>query len=212
MTTQLVSLTLADRNVVIETPAGGVIASAWRAGRWYEAPLLEHVRGLHLKGLAVDAGANVGNHTLWFALACHLKVAAFEPLHAALLRANVERNACRDRVTVYETALGSGPAKALHRGKGELAVGTGTIPVAALDSFDLVNVVLIKADVEFMEPAVLAGGARTIQRDRPIIVAEVHPGHEQALADVLTPWRYVKTKRFHGKFSPTPVEEWRYRA
>jgi len=47
MTTQLVSLALGERNVVIETPAGGVIASAWRAGRWYEAPLLEQLRGIH---------------------------------------------------------------------------------------------------------------------------------------------------------------------
>jgi FkbM family methyltransferase len=207
--TSTVTRLFEGRRIVIEAPTAGVILSAWRKGRWYEEPLLAHLRSLKLRGLAVDAGANVGNHTLWLALVCGLQVAAFEPLHAALLRRNLAANRLVHRVQVYEVALGRAADTAAHLGKGQLATGRGLIAVRTLDSFGLHGVVLLKADVEFMEPDVLRGGEQTIRRDRPIIVAEVHPGHEQALAEVLRPWGYERRRVFHGKGSPTPVEEWR---
>jgi FkbM family methyltransferase len=197
--------------MTIEAPAGGVIARAWHAGHWYEAPLLEHIRTLGVDGLAVDAGANIGNHTLWFARACSLTVAAFEPLHHALLRGNVHRNGLDAQVNVYPFALGASATTALHLGKGALRTGSGAIPVRTLDSCELTGVALVKADVEGMEPQALAGGEQTIRRDRPVIFAEVWPGHEAALAAVLTPWGYRKVRRFYGRGgTPTPVEEWRH--
>ena len=208
MRTDHANLLLGKRRMVIEAPAGGVILRAWRARRWYEQPLLDHIRQLKLTGLAVDAGANVGNHTLWFARACGLRVAAFEPILHELLRSNVRRNGLGSRVSVYPFALGTSEQTAEHLGKGALQVGCGDIPVRTLDSVGLEGVVLLKADVEFMEPAVLAGGEETIRRDRPIIFAEVHPGHEAALAAVLAPWGYVRIRRHRSKFVATPIEEW----
>jgi FkbM family methyltransferase len=208
-----IGIMLGKERLTIEAPRGGVIARAWGAGRWYEFPLLEYIRSLRLRGLAVDAGANVGNHTLWLSRACGLRVAAFEPLHHAILERNVARNRAAGLVTIYRVALGAGTAAATHLGKGALRVGFGEIPVRTLDSFALGGehgpVALIKADVEFMEPQVLAGGAATIRRDRPIILSEVHPGHEAALAAVLRPLGYRRTQRFRSKFVATPIEEWR---
>lgn len=203
------SIKLGARTLTIEAPVGGVIARAWAAGRWYEFPLLEYIKRLNLKGNVVDAGANIGNHTLWFAVACNLPVVAFEPLHGDILSRNVQKNKVPG-VTIHKVALGAVDTTAEHLGKGALQVGAGTLPVRTMDSFGLQNVAMIKADVEFMEPDVLRGGERTIRRDHPIIFSEVHPGREALLAEVLSPWGYRLHKRFRSKFNPTPIEEWRW--
>lgn len=205
-----VSIVLNGKRLTIDAPVGGVIARAWTSKRWYEFPLLEYIRALKLRGTVVDAGANIGNHTLWFALACGLKVEAFEPLHGEILHKNVMRNRATDKVRIHRVALGSEATIANHLGKGALQTGAGEIPVKTLDSFGLRGIIMIKADVEFMEPDVLRGGAETIQRDHPIIFSEVHPGREELLAAVLRPMGYALHKRFRSKFNPTPIEEWRW--
>lgn len=205
-----VSLLSHGKKLTIEAPVGGVIARAWAASRWYEYPLLDYIRALKLRGTVIDAGANIGNHTLWFSLICGLRVEAFEPLHGEILHRNVMRNQVTDKVRIHRVALGSSETVANHLGKGALQTGTGEIPVRTLDSFALTGIVMIKADVEFMEPDVLRGGAETIKRDKPIIFSEVHPGHETALMNVLRPMGYRMYKRFRSKFNPTPIEEWRW--
>lgn len=210
--TKRVSLMLRGKRLTIEAPPAGVIARAWAAGRWYEHPLLDYIRTLRLKGTAVDAGANIGNHTLWLALACGLRVEAFEPLHGDLLTRNVTRNRAAPLVRIHRVALGASETAATHLGKGALHTGDGVIPVRTLDSFALPQVSLIKADVEFMEPDVFRGAEQTIRRDRPILFAEVHPGREELLAAVLRPFGYAKHRRFQSRFTWTPMEEWRWQA
>jgi len=189
----------------------GKIAACVAAGRPYEAPLLEHIYRQRFTGLAVDAGANIGNHTLWFAVMCGLRVAAFEPIHADVLRRNVALNGLEDRVQVEPVALGDTDGAATHIGKGRLEVGAGPIPIRRLDDYHLSDVALIKADVEGMEAFVLRGGVETIRRDRPVVYAEAWDDtYHQGIADVLEPLGYARTKRFHGKDSATPVEGWVY--
>jgi FkbM family methyltransferase len=179
----------------------GKIAACMRAGKPYEEPLLEHIREQGFAGTVVDAGANLGNHSVWFAVMCGLRVEAFEPLPHCLeqLHANVARNDLGDRVTVHPVALGADSALAGHAGKGRLHVGSGPIKVRSLDDYHLIDVSVIKIDVEGMEPEVLRGGERTIRRDRPVIFAEEwgQPEHD-AIAAVLEPWGYARTKRFRS--------------
>lgn len=190
----------------------GKIGKCWAAGKPYEAPLLEHIYRQQFGGLAVDAGANFGNHTIWMAAMCGLQVAAFEPLQHAILARNVALNGLDDgRVEVHPVALGAADGHAETVGKGKLDVGVGTIPVRTLDSYQLADVAVIKADVEDMEPDLLRGGEQTIRRDRPVIYAEAHDGQHDLLADVLEPWGYRHVGSHNAKESVTPVEEWRWR-
>jgi FkbM family methyltransferase len=157
----------------------------------------------------VDAGANIGNHTIWLAVVCGLEVAAFEPIKHAELDANLALNGLSGQVAVHRVALGDEDTTALHMGKGRLDTGKGALPVRMLDSFGLEGVSVIKADVEGMEPAVLQGGEETIRRDRPVIFAEEWGQSEHdAIAGVLEPWGYTMMSRFHGKGSATPVGRW----
>lgn len=189
----------------------GKIAKCMAAGKPYEAPLLEHIYEQRFTGLVIDAGANLGNHTMWFARVCGLRVVAFEPLWVKQLMYNVALNRMQRQVQVKGVALGDGSMTAIHAGKGRLITGAGKLPVRKLDDFKLTGVTMIKADVEGMEPALLRGGEVTIRRDKPVIFAESwNDDAHRALADVLEPWGYQMTRKFHSKGVATAVERWDY--
>lgn len=152
---------------------GGRVAKILRTGTPYEAGVLADMASLSLTGLAVDVGANIGNHSLWLAVVCWLRVEAFEPLSANYdqLAANVALNRLGDQVRTHRVALGDTEGVAHHIGRGRLSPG-GELPVRTLDSYDFRGVALLKIDVEGMEQAVIRGGLETISRNRPVIYAE----------------------------------------
>lgn len=191
--------------------APGKITRCMERGKAYEQVLLEHIYAQQYSGLAVDVGANVGNHTMWMAAICSLRVVAFEPIVYEELSRNVNLNDLSERVSVRPYALGDYAGTANHVGKGQLSEDGGDIRVRLLDQFKLKDVAVIKIDVEGWEPLVLRGGEETIRRDRPVIFAEewdTDPEWHRNIAAVLEPWGYVQTKVFKGRESPTPVGKW----
>lgn len=216
---------------------GGKISQCMRQGRPYEQGLLEHIHARRYRGVAVDVGANIGNHTLWFAIVCGLHVVAFEPLQHELLTEHVRLNDVGDRVAVHAVALGDRDGVAAHVGKGRLDpdratgepadrvpdvasgrwVGSGAgVPVARLDAHALTDVALIKVDVEGMEPAVLRGAVETIARCRPVIYAEAwrDPPARRARRRLSIAHRRIRDilaplgYRHARSFRSGPVEEW----
>lgn len=146
------------------------------------APLLPEFES----GLALDVGANIGNHAVYFDK--HFAVVhAFEPNPSTfqLLRHNATYSA---HVIPHNYGLGSeagefrlheelsnvGGASLLGGGKSELA-GVA-VRVARLDQLDidLDGLCFIKIDVEGFEPHVLKGGAGIITRYTPLIILEQH--------------------------------------
>lgn len=158
----------------------GVSDGIRRSGDFYEAVILDYLRDQHpVQRTIVDAGANVGNHTAYFAtFLVHDRIHAFEPVPAnyALLRQNV---GSMPTVRTYQIALSdqSGPLRMepnpANMGACRVDV-VGTIEVGAitLDSLDLRNVTLLKIDVEDHEAQVIAGAHDTIARDHPLILME----------------------------------------
>jgi FkbM family methyltransferase len=185
-----------------------------RRRRPYELPLLDHIFKLQLTGTAVDVGANIGNHALWFAAICKLDVVAFEPLVWHELRRNVVLNALEDKIHVVPHALGDDQMPRKHVGDGLLRPAARGMEIRRLDDYGIRNVSMIKVDVEGMEANVLAGGQKTITRDRPVIFAEEWE-HENdmwhdAIAAVLEPINYRMTYLFTGREAATPVGKWEY--
>lgn len=188
---------------------GGLIGRPIAEGRPYEQKLLEMIYGEGFTGVALDIGAHVGNHTLWLAAICGLEVHAFEPLHTARLRANVDLNPDLS-IVVHAVALGAeSGAFARVVGKDRLLVGDGGgIPVIRLDDLALDDVSVIKIDVEDLEPDVLRGAEATIGRNRPVIYAETRDAHAEAnVAEVLEPWGYRLTVLVPVA---TPVTRWEH--
>lgn len=172
---------------------GGRVAKILRTGTPYEAGVLGDMASLGLSGVAVDVGANIGNHSLWLAVVCGMQVEAFEPLpdNLAQLRRNVGLNQLDHRVRVHPVALGSHNSTAEHTGRGRLHTGTGDLMVRTLDSYQLSDVALLKIDVEGMETEVIRGGMDTITRDRPVIYAEAwDDAYRAATGALLEPLGY----------------------
>ena len=157
------------------------------SGRPYESALVAIVRELTEPGATIlDVGANLGNHTIYWAKAGR-RVIGFEPNPATAnaLRESVRINRLERWVTLHQVALGSVAAQGdlrllLPANQGAIAVepaATGAISIVRLDDMDVPNFSIMKIDVEGAEEAVLAGALDTITRVRPIVIAEDREGN-----------------------------------
>ncbi len=128
--------------------------------------------------VAVDVGAHIGLWSYWMAQD-FASLEAFEP--------NPETQACwRENVgfvkgfhRLHPVALGDRAGTIALTVPSGCSGGThvtpgvdGTIPLRTLDSYRFPIVDLLKIDCEGYEPAIIAGGAETIQRCRPVVVVE----------------------------------------
>lgn len=156
-----------------------------KTGNFYEAELLHMAGRLIVPGdVIVDIGANVGNHTVYFALLCGCTVYAYEPNPEALLylRVNVQQNGIAGAVHVMPYAVGerAGTARMLSSNASNLGAFTleaagdsGEFRQVSMDDCQFPRrVKLLKIDVEGMEGEVLRGALNLIERDQPFIVCE----------------------------------------
>jgi FkbM family methyltransferase len=135
----------------------------------------------------VDAGANIGAHTIYFAKAVgpEGQVFAFEPQRVLyqMLCGNVALNSYSNVVAVnvgLGRELGAAFIPKIDYAKGGnfggISLGTTKdgekVPVMTLDSYGLNSCHLIKIDVEGMEQAVLEGAKTLLQQHKPLLYVE----------------------------------------
>jgi FkbM family methyltransferase len=142
---------------------------------------------LHPAQTVVDAGANIGTHTIAFARMVGPLglVYAFEPQVVIFqtLCANLRLNGIH-HVYAYHAALGctcglgAMPAPDYNQPNNfggislDASADGETISVLTIDHLRLKYCHLIKVDVEGMESEVIAGAAQTIRRFRPVLYVE----------------------------------------
>jgi FkbM family methyltransferase len=148
-------------------------------------------------GVVIDAGANIGNHTVYFSRVCGApKVLAFEPnpRAAAILARNIEINDLRG-IEIRKEALSdttgtvSFDAVDPHNlgGTSFKKGGADNIPALAIDALALDRLAFIKCDVEGASELVLRGAVKTLGRLRPPILIEIQrqeTGVRPILADL----------------------------
>lgn len=139
----------------------------------------------------VDVGAATGLWTLFVAKAGGL-VYSFEPSPKSYVVLKRKTQAYPN-VHAYPYALGDKDSigrlglaafslsgtmdaeiKGLHKG------GTIDIPVRSLDSLGIANIGIIKIDTEGYETPILQGAKATIEKQRPLLIIEVHRGTGKA--------------------------------
>jgi FkbM family methyltransferase len=178
-------------------------ATDLRHGLPYERAVLEDASArfpdpaANAERVAVDVGASVGNHTLWYAAVCGFRVAAFEPHDGARdrLQRNAWDNGLVDRIAVDYVALADRTAMGAwdphHRGRVAATVD-GWLEMRTLDSYGLRDVALLKVDVEGAETAVLRGASETLERERPVVYAEARSRAARTrISGVLQPHGYA---------------------
>jgi FkbM family methyltransferase len=172
---------------------------------YFETSEAEFVRRTVRPGqTVVDMGANIGFFTVLLGslVGPTGRVVAFEPhpRNAELLARSIAENGFGDRVVIERAAVGdrTGTAELVvldnpFNGGGFYldAAGRGApaghrleeVRVVALDEYPLPGPVgFVKIDVEGAEPLALRGAARLLERDRPVILSEIHPGQLATVA------------------------------
>jgi FkbM family methyltransferase len=156
-----------------------------RYGEYSHLELELLLRYLKPGDVVVEAGANIGCHTLPIAqvVGASGRVLAFEPqrilnqMLCANLALNAVWNVFAERAAVGAVAgeIGVPPidySEPGNFGGVSLGVGAETVQVRTIDEFHLKRCDLIKIDVEGMELDVLKGAAGTIRRLRPTLYVE----------------------------------------
>lgn len=158
-------------------------------GKFYETDLLDSLTKL-IKvgdGVVLDIGANLGNHSIFFAGVLGLEVHAFEPLVQTydLLQQNIKINEFENKIFANNSAVGSESGWCEINNVDPSNLGsttvsqseTGKIPLITIDSYLEMaklsaRIKLIKIDVEGFEIAVLTGAMKTIKQFRPLLIIE----------------------------------------
>ncbi|MEO8671119.1 MAG: FkbM family methyltransferase [Tahibacter sp.] len=212
---------------------------------WYEDLLLEAIFSQFLDGdaarfrggIAVDVGANIGNHTLWFSRR-FAQVLSFEPnpICIKLFEANMLMNGT-DNVRLFPLGLSDHDTELMfyanqHENLGRSGV-TPALAASATHSFPIKvargdslltnevvgerTICLIKLDIEGHEHAALTGLRDTLLAHRPLVLFESHHaiGHSgsHAIVAQLAEWGYAHIYVVQTNRSPyeNPILKFAYR-
>lgn len=153
--------------------------------------------------VVLDIGANIGAHCLRFASLVHEegRVYAFEPTEYAYgkLRKNIELNSFGN-IKTYRVALSNQNLaeqkidyRSSWRSDGTQVQGTSVVDFVRLDDWSkearLSKIDIVKIDVDGNEFGVMDGGRETLNRYRPMVIAEVGAWH---FADThKNPWKIL---------------------
>ncbi len=152
--------------------------------KYYEDQLLFRIKHVFGGGVALDIGANIGNHSIYFLKECNVKkVIAFEPVKQTfnILKRNIEINELQDNVILYNYGLGEMHSKARIVNYDLCNIGgtmlqndeNGGIEIFSLDELELdEDIQFIKIDVEGFEEKVIRGALRTIEKNKPVMLIE----------------------------------------
>mgnify|MGYP000541176999 CR=1 FL=1 len=146
---------------------------------FFEPDILDYLKDHHpTQNLIIDAGANIGNHSIYFANFLKYKeIYCFEPLEVnfRVLKSNLPY----PNIQLFQKALSDkGKTLKMSANTGNMGAskidlnGDTEVEAITLDSLNLENVSLLKIDVENHEPQVLIGAQETIQRCKPLILIE----------------------------------------
>lgn len=168
---------------------------------------------LNRNRLAIDIGAHVGFWSRRLIQDFDI-VHAFEPEHEHVMC--LKKNINNHKLVVHNLALSDheGTVKFSkyieNSGMSRVSPDGDPIYCTTLDSFNLVNVDLIKIDVEHHELEVLKGAKETILKYKPVLFIEILHGTDAAIRqeifNFISPMRYYMSEVISENYIFTAVE------
>lgn len=164
-----------------------------KTGKFLEPDMLGAIQNLKLTGTAIEVGANVGNHVVFYGNFCKFDhVIAIEPNNDSInvLYENVGENDMDCVVTILEAAIGDvrgicGITQKENSGQNKVTAGEDvemyTLDEVVSKYLGEQKVSLIKIDVEGFESKVLRGAQKTIKKHKPHVFAECHGDPKELL-------------------------------
>ncbi len=201
-----------------------IIGRIFSSGTFYEIDLLEHMfRCLPHRGVYIDVGANIGNHTIFFSKFLAGTVFSIEPhpTNYDLLEYTVDKNNLNNVVCVRAAAGDKAQQVWLSLPEG-FEGNSGSFRVINANTADKLvpvtmqtldhlfcrsglngqQVTAIKIDVEGYEVQVLCGAIQILQRNNPHVFVECKSDRElEAVSQTLLPLGY----RIIGRWCATPT-------
>lgn len=161
----------------------------------YEPENTELIRKLlHPGDIFLDLGANIG----WFTMLAssivgpsgHVHCFEPQPQIGDYLGRTIALNGLQETVTLHRAGVWHEPGSmalawhetAENHGASHLVPGVSEVPMGStvdlvvIDSLGLDGCDLIKMDIEGAEPRAMEGASRLLEKNRPIILSELHAG------------------------------------
>lgn len=159
----------------------------------------------------LDVGANIGNHTIFFAKECSAKkIYAFEPTEKTfqILEENIKINQLTNIVVAMNIALGAKDTNvdmivdAKDAGSNRVEENAcGGIAMNALDNLIIDDYIdFIKMDVEGYEYEVLKGAEQTIAKYKPDIFVEIFDVNYDKVHQLLSCFGYECIERMEHDY------------
>ena len=137
------------------------------------------------KGIFLDIGSNIGNHTLYCFSKDLIQFAyCFEPVQDTfqILQKNISINSLQNKVKLFNVGVGETQGTAQiksyninNTGSSQLKISNeGNIPIISIDDIKFEqNISFVKIDVEGFELNVIKGILNTIKTHKPTIFIEI---------------------------------------
>lgn len=154
---------------------------------FYERFELQNLKENYIRkgDVCLDIGANIGNHSVYFAKMCHAsKVYAFEPVKStyAILQKNISLNDLENRIEACNIGISDRTKSARIAHFEESNIGgtqlaedqDGDLRLTSLDDIQFRhNIDFVKIDIEGMEYDLLRGARRFFEKNRPVVFIEI---------------------------------------
>lgn len=194
-------------------PAEIAVLRAHRSGQFQELPVLEWIKKQARRGVYFDAGAHVGNHSLFFHAFCpstHVISVEAHPEIYKLLERNVDRNKTSDIKPWYlhnaavwgeHTTVRIGAIPRNNAGHTKVVKDGGNeVPARTVDELaEGMKIAVLKIDVEDSEDQVFNGMQGTLRAHKPLLIVERHTPEQLAGFDkALGGFGYSRVANWQG--------------
>ena len=166
--------------------------------------------------VCLDIGANIGNHSIYYAKICHAsKIFAFEPVQStfATLQKNIKINHLENCIEARNFGLSDRMKSASIVHFDEKNIGStqlsenngGDLKLASLDDMTFsCNIDFVKIDVEGMEYDLLRGAKQFFAKHKPVVFIEIWDKHFEKVNSLLQEYGY-------RVFEKRPADNYIYR-